>query len=161
MFDALKWPWRYQTLGLAWYVPDFILKFEKSIAVEVKPEITFDALKTYAARVIGAGWDGEVLVLGAGIFSGDVLGVLGDDADVADGGSLVLGPGVVFQCINCGGGLSLMHGDMSHRCRVSGCYAGNAHAGHLEPGDLYGKWNASSNRVQWKGPMSGQQGASR
>lgn len=161
MFDALKWPWIYEPVDLAGYIPDFVLQFPHApIAVEVKPETEYEPLKAYAERVTDAGWERELLVVGAAVFPNDVIGVLGDESDVSEGGSLILGPGVVFRCINCGT-VSLMHGDMSYRCRASGCYAGAAHVAQLEHGELAALWAAAGNRVQWRGPMSDQPGVSR
>lgn len=147
LFDSLGWPWAYEPTDLSWYIPDFVLRFDAGpIAVEVKPEIELPALSTYAARVVQAGWSRELLVLGAVLFDRDVVGINGEPID---GGETILGPAQVFRCIDCGN-VSLLNEDHSYRCRVAGCYGGNAHVGALEHGELAALWASAGNRVQWK-----------
>ena len=152
-FDALQWPWVYEPQDLEWYVPDFALTFEHApIAVEIKPELALVDLRQYAQRIVSAGWNAELLVLGARIFDDNIIGIHGE---IGNGPGVELGAAKAFRCISCGRS-SLLNDDGGWRCRVSGCYGGNAHVGHLEPGELEAVWAAAGNRVQWKGAMEGE-----
>lgn len=149
-FDDLQWPWAYEPFDLEGYIPDFILKFpHEELLVEVKPDTYFDSLKSYAQKIEMSGWRKEFLVIGSTIFPGNVLGVLADDSEIENGGTHILGQGIAFECINCGS-LSIRHDHQSYRCRVNGCYDGDAHVGVCEPHVLWDKWNAAGNRVQWR-----------
>lgn len=149
LFDSFGWPWEYEPLDLDGYVPDFVLKFDAGhIAVEVKPETALVDLYSYAQRMVLAGWRKELLVLGAAVFEGDIIGVIGEPIG---GGEVALGPARAFRCLDCGA-LSVLSDDHSYRCRVAGCYGGNAHVGHLERGELAEAWAKAGNRVQWRGP---------
>lgn len=151
MFDSFGWPWAYEPVDLAWYIPDFLLTFDAGhIAVEIKPEMTIAALGAYAQRMVLSGWDSELLVLGAAVHE-DVIGINGEHVE---GGDVALGPAEIFRCISCGH-VSVLNADQSWRCRVSGCYAGNAHRGGLEHGELGRLWAEAGNRVQWRPDTEG------
>ena len=151
LFDAVSWPWVYEPIDLRAYVPDFVLKFEAGhIAVEIKPDTVLAGLYAYAQRMVLSGWDKEILILGATTFPGDIIGVIGEPMG---GVEVALGPARAFRCIDCGA-FSVLSDDHSYRCRVSGCYGGNAHVGGVEPGEIERLWAAASNRVQWRGPES-------
>lgn len=151
-FDTVGWPWVYEPLDLRRYIPDFILSFEAGpIAVEVKPETMLAPLGEYAQRMVLSGWSRELLVIGAAVH-GDVIGVIGDPVGGMDSGrEVALGPAEIFACINCGR-VSVLNADYSWRCRVSGCYGGNSHRGHVDEGYVAGAWLAAGNRVQWNPP---------
>lgn len=149
-FDLLQWPWAYEPVDLEFYIPDFILRFDAGpIAVEVKPELALTELATYASRMVQSGWSKDLLVVGAVLF-GDVIGVTGEPIEE---GETMLGPALVFRCIDCGA-VSFLNEDNSYRCRVRGCYGGNSHVGSLDPGELAALWAKAGNRVQWKGPSN-------
>ena len=151
LFDSLKWPWLYEPVDLEFYIPDFILPFHAgSIAVEVKPEVTLEQLKTYAQRMVLAGWEDGLLVLGASVFERSTIGVIGEPlSDLGLSGEVALGRGIAFRCPNCGEA-SLNCEEHSWRCRVNGCYGGASHVGHLEPRELDRMWAEAGNRVQWR-----------
>jgi hypothetical protein len=150
-FDALGWPWVYEPADLEWYVPDFALTFEPApIAVEIKPDLELADLRTYARRMVGAGWNAELLVLGSRMHADDIIGIHGE---LGTGPDVELGEAKVFRCISCGL-VSLLNDGGGWRCRVSGCYGGNAHVGSLEPGELEAIWAAAGNRVQWRGALA-------
>lgn len=153
-FDALEWPWVFEPHDLNFYIPDFVLRFPHApIVVEVKPETEFAALTPHARRIRTAGWDRELIVVGSVLFGepgGEPsIGMLGE---VDEGVGTILGSGVIFQCIDCGV-VSLRHGEQSFRCRVNGCYDGNAHVGSVDRANVDHLFAQASNRVQWRAPL--------
>lgn len=153
-FDLVKWPWEFEPIDLNGYIPDFMFMFSPfepgagPMLVEIKPALSALELKTYVPKIVTSGWtEHEFLVLGARMFPGDGLGLIGDNLDVRDGGPLALDSAVAFRCISCGG-FSVRSEAFSHRCRVCGEREG--HVGSLETGELDGLWAAAGNRVQWR-----------
>lgn len=83
MFDFLEWPWEYEPIDLAGYIPDFVLMFKSPILVEVKPELDVDwyaLVPKHAERieracgnwnegpdyaVLSLDWNGETLMVGS------------------------------------------------------------------------------------------------
>lgn len=53
-FDLLEWPHEYEPLDLDGYIPDFVLKFKKPIAVEIKPAFNLLELRDHASKAISA-----------------------------------------------------------------------------------------------------------
>lgn len=151
-FDLLKWPWAFEPVDLDYYLPDFLLLFNADrIAVEVKPETRLQDLHRHAMHPARRGWRGETLAVGAVLFERNVIGVNAEPIEI---GEHITGAARVFRCINCGA-ISLLNDDHSWRCRVNGCYGGNAHVGEAEPGELAGLWAQAGNRVQWRSPGGG------
>ncbi len=151
LFDLLKWPHDYEPVDLRFYIPDFAIRFPAgTIAVEVKPEFSLDALIPHARKIIESGWTGEALALGACLFPNTDIGQHIEWVGVDDEGLRQFdnGPANVFRCIDCGG-VSLRNGDNSWRCRVNGCYDGNAHVSDFDPNELDRLWKEAGDRVQW------------
>ena len=85
-FDLLRWPWLYEPFDLAGYIPDFVLRFSEPLLVEVKPELTLEALQKHTGKIQASGWKGEALILGAGLMDCDwqdsvACGLLAEHAD--------------------------------------------------------------------------------
>jgi hypothetical protein len=53
-FDLLGWPYEYEPIDLSGYIPDFVLKFDTPIAVEIKPAFTRSELKESASKAHAA-----------------------------------------------------------------------------------------------------------
>lgn len=65
-FDQLGWPWQYEPLDLAGYIPDFVLPFpDGRLLVEAKPATSFDALYPHIQKLAAGGWDGAAALVGA------------------------------------------------------------------------------------------------
>jgi hypothetical protein len=145
-FDAMGWPWIYEHADLFYYIPDFVLTFPAGdVVVEVKPETRLADLRPHALRAVKAGWDGEVLAVGARIFDHGIIGLSAEP----DGPEHITGAARPFRCINCGSA-SFLNEDHGWHCRSCGCYEGNGHVGDLSVAEITTAWNASGNRVQWR-----------
>lgn len=148
MFDALKWKWAYEPLDLLGYIPDFILEMGgRQIIAEIKSDTDLEELRQYAPKIHLSGWIQEFLILGARLFDGDVIGAIGDDYCVHEGGSLETDNAVVFRCLDCGD-LSVRSENLSWRCRLCHSNDGNAHVGSAE--GLVEMWAEAGNRIQWR-----------
>lgn len=53
-FDLLGWPYEYEPIDLSGYIPDFVLKFDTPIAVEIKPAFTRSELQESAGKAHAA-----------------------------------------------------------------------------------------------------------
>src|SRR5512145_1682424 len=99
-FDALKWPWQYEPIDLAGYIPDFLLAFRRPLLVEVKPSTEdFELAKE---KIEHSGWDGEAIIT-CGSVDDSTIGIFGarePGPDVANPPSW--GEARVFFCISCG-----------------------------------------------------------
>jgi hypothetical protein len=70
MFDQLEWPWEYEPIDLAGYIPDFHIDFgERQFFIEIKPEMNNNQLYSAMAKAQDAsdGCDEDLLVLGGSI----------------------------------------------------------------------------------------------
>src|SRR3990172_8569580 len=98
-FDSIEWPWRYEPIELPGYIPDFVLPFQDGRApmlVEVKPELSLEALRQYVPKIQRGGWTGNVLVLGChpflpGMNGGEFLGLTNDASEPGDFGYACFG----------------------------------------------------------------------
>ena len=131
MFDLLGWDWYYEPFDLQGYIPDFVLGFSPPLLVEVKPEMEFEELKKYEAKIENSGWDKEILIVGARIFEVNSLPVLGSLGEIWENGSRWFGHGIIHKCTKCGS-YSIRHEWGSWHCRKSGCYDGNHYLEDLE-----------------------------
>lgn len=65
-FDLVEWEWRYEPRDLKGYIPDFVLRWNRPLLVEVKGESGLEALRQYAPKIVASGWDGDFLLVGDG-----------------------------------------------------------------------------------------------
>lgn len=167
-FDLLKWKWEYEPLDLNGYIPDFLLCFDTPMIVEVKPLVgsPFDWHHNLQAiealeKVVGSGWEGEGLLVGATLFSGPhSMGWTEDDGpDPINAGLLFQAraetaevyaePFGVKAC--CGGPVDVVGYFQCRKC------------GHHDKGPtlrsnerVLGMWREAGNVVQWKSPTRSQ-----
>lgn len=156
-FDQLLWPWLYEPLDLAGYIPDFILPFTHDpVLVEVKPAIYLSDLEPYQQKITESGWAHEAVIVGATLFQDDpneaMLGLLGQHFD--DPAKLVWGDSAVLMlCEECAE-TSFCAQDQSWHCRRRGCYTGNttreAHATPETVAMFQRQWAIAGNLVQWR-----------
>lgn len=140
-FDNLNWPWKYEPIDLDGYIPDFILPLNQPVVVEVKPELYLKDLKSHTQKLEASGWSKEVIIVGANIFEDESLGLMRDDC--------CWSTCHLFHCDGCDKP-SFHHEDNSYRCRVSGCYDGNAHLIY-QPQEYWDRIFADASRkVQYK-----------
>lgn len=79
MFDLLGWPWEYEPLDLAGYIPDFILP-DSGLLIEVKPIVwrpgeLSAAAESVRQKIDSAGWAGPSACLGATLLGESYLGL--------------------------------------------------------------------------------------
>lgn len=162
-FDLIGWPWEYEPIDLAGYIPDFVLGFERPMIVEVKPltdsVMHWDRCKHPAAEALAkiekSGWQGEGILVGAALLHGNWamghvpneepvnLGVLFSTAGMTDTG-IYSSPFGIKAC--CGGPVDVVGLFSCRRC------------GHHDSGPtlmssacVLTLWRAAGNRVQWRG----------
>ena len=157
-FDILRWPWEYEPIALSWYIPDFLLRFPRgNVLVEVKPATTPTELLTFAPKVTGAGWPGEVLMLGASLFLPTTeavpsFGLYAQFEDSPDGPALgAFDHAIMHRCLGCKA-ISFHHASGDWRCAVAGCSDGNTLVDVLEPRELRDLWNTAGAKTQWRAP---------
>ena len=156
LFDLLGWPWVYEPSDLKYYIPDFSLTFYKPLLVEVKDEVSTEALLVAAgSKIEASGWKGEVLIVGASpqlelaTHWNNENGVFGLLLDVGWDETPQWGNAIFFECVFCKR-FSLFHETGSYHCRVCGGWDGDKHLNHPNV-SLRTLWNKAGSLVQWKG----------
>lgn len=146
-FDQLKWQWEYEPFDLNGYIPDFVLKFNKPIIVEVKPFVSLYDGMQFCDKLQNSGWDGEILLVGASLF--DNFGCLGwlFESFMGDGDDW--GKAMLHFCDHCNR-VSFHHDDYWWGCRVCRKYEGNQDLGEIKPEAVRVLWNKAKNESQWK-----------
>lgn len=145
-FDLLGWPYAYEPVELAGYIPDFILRFYQPLLVEVKPCWTLEELNAHAPKINHSGWQGEALLVGLGPIDDDTIGLLRDTGSHPADPSHEWATCRVFYCLHCER-YSLYHQTNSWHCRVSGCYSGADYLG--DPGDIGALWAQAHEITRW------------
>jgi hypothetical protein len=157
-FDVLEWPWDYEPVDLAGYIPDFVLKFPyRPVLAEVKPfdDIADPQVKAAQEKIQRAGWKNDAIIVGCKPWLEGETGIpwIGSQGDYVHSD-----PNVshcwqwcgVFICKECK--RHTMVGGDDH-CVVTGC---RAH-GPVSPlvnstgSWLIETWNWAGNKVQYKG----------
>ena len=154
-FDQVGWPWQYEPVDLAGYIPDFILDLHKPILVEVKPA-TMDELAQYTAKIDASGWKGEALLVGIGLkkcrhWNFPQIGLLREDFD----GTWEWNEQAMFYCACCNR-VSMFNTIGMFACRVSGCWDGDHYLVDFNQDGPDGEtiidrmWARAKNTTQWK-----------
>lgn len=142
-FDLCEWPWVYEPIELKGWVPDFILQFHRPIAVEVKPLLAAVDFEFYdCSKMNRAGWNEEILLLGAIIPSSDRFGYLTECVEY--GGSWDWAR--AHTCFECGK-LSFHHSTGCFSCRVCDAYEGDGLLGPDEK--AIERWNKAGTVVRF------------
>ena len=161
-FDLAGWSFEYEPFDLGEWSPDFLLRGNTDVLVEVKPITAFDQdTATRMSRAAEAArWGGELLLLGIAPIFGGVqfeswwqkysLGWLGESGRSIAGDEkyeFFFAPCAV--CVSPGG-LPEFHSDtMSYTGRMFGAhYKANSYP--HEADWLKRIWDRAANRVQWK-----------
>lgn len=160
MFDLLAWSWEYEPLDLAGYIPDFVIKFERPLLVEVKPITLLDGPSFADKQKIDAGEsDIEVLILGAVLHesSFDVIAgwTLRHDWCSADAGELVCDQTALSWYRDHWTPVRSFPYSAFDGCRAGGCRPTDhnyVHRGiHFDDRvRLIQLWREAGNRVQWR-----------
>jgi hypothetical protein len=163
-FDLLRWPWEYEPIDLAGYIPDFVLQFSAPMIVEVKPLIgnvnrwseSGDG-EVAIKKALASGWIGEGLLVGATLHTDKLADGVVDYGEPTNAGVLFSAPPLegmgpepyaspfgFAEC--CGGPIDCIG---SYHCRRCGHYDGNN--GLRPSNDITSLWREAGNRVQWRG----------
>lgn len=162
LFDRLAWPWIYEPVAYAGWIPDFVLTFPHApLLVEVKP---FDyprrqEIEAYQAKIDRGGCPHDVLLVGAcGPWPerhghGAVIGLLRGSSHEGWGLGLLTGCrghlNAERPCPEPTGSLGLFHGSGVFRNRRCGCYDGDHYLDRVEWREVDGLWRTIGNAVQW------------
>lgn len=176
-FDLLGWPWEYEPIDLAGYIPDFILTFPKQILVEVKATLEFKDLRDHTAKIEASGWDKESLIVGGRLFRSEAsaenifegstyLGLMSERVNFETDPEIlkILPDGFVrakrsywdgARMLGCEDGGFSFHHDYCHwgcrrGCEGYQCWRHNGSEIELRT-VLDRLWAEAGNEVQWKG----------
>jgi hypothetical protein len=150
-FDKLGWIWEYEPLDLAGYIPDFVLRFQKPLLVEIKGAFSIDQLDPFREKIERSGWTGEALLMGVSpIDDGHPHPLLGQIGEPLENGEWLWSPARAFVCISRGH-LSVLSEDNSWDCRICGV-GGHGNLGVVErdPDGAFKEWALAKNRMQWR-----------
>lgn len=149
-FTALEWPWSYEPIDLAGYIPDFLLHFHVDLLVEVKPFTSLQdpIIEEAANKAVASGWNHEVLVVGSRLFQDSSelrIGALLDkpmhDLQPAPFGRYYKGSHAPHW--------ALTHETQCYHCRVCGEHPGGTHP-QEDQAEAMRRWNGAGSQVQWK-----------
>lgn len=165
LFDRLAWPWLYEPVAYAGWIPDFVLTFPHApLVVEVKP---FDRprgveIAAYREKIDRAGCPHDVLLAGAcgpwperhgGDDDSVVVGLLRGAPHEGWAAGLLTGCrghlNAERPCPEPTGSIGLFHGAGVFRNRRCGCYEGNHYLDRVEWREIKGLWRTIGNAVQW------------
>ncbi len=146
-FDRLGWPWQYEPFDLPGYIPDFVVRLERDLLVEIKPAMALDDLRGPRSKIERSSWLGDALLVGATIWDVShvrpAIGLFGEiGAECLDWSEAR-----VVLCVSCGK-LTPIPADSGWVCRACGEPLGPGDMG--EARGLFELWADSGNRVQWR-----------
>jgi hypothetical protein len=175
-FDLLRWPWDYEPIDLAGYIPDFVIRAREPFLVEVKGRT--EEVAGARAKIERSGWEGDALIVTDQLHPhepegnhGLVLGDLGEwiasdegqEPGFGWGSGLLMrggcctgycsGGGPGLKAPNVSGAYGLSHDLYSFGDRLDvSCWK----HGLLDPDDAQALrlWREAGNRVQWRSPRS-------
>lgn len=148
-FDVQHWEWSYEELDLFGYIPDFLLRFDVPIIVEVKPILyreDFDPMHRERRKILDSGWKGEALVVGNSIWERE-CGAGHFQLGWMHSPGYGWGEAFAFRCNDCGN-QSLAQAEGNWVCRVKGCGWGDEHIDRLTD-DYAADFQRAANQVQW------------
>lgn len=151
-FDGMRWPWEYEPIDLDGYIPDFLLKFERPLLVEVKADLRFAELEQHAPKIVESGWDGDFVIVGAAPFHGRETSWSGLSIGYMRQATHGQPDGHAFvaRCERCEQS-SVFCWSGSFRCRRCGVHDGDHHLDLMTatPAALVA-WKTAANATQWQ-----------
>jgi hypothetical protein len=161
-FDLCGWQFEYEPFDLEGWAPDFLLKGDTNVLVEVKPISApdKDTQKKMERAATAAGWDGDLLLVGVaplfemdyGPYHSPALGWLGEGglwAGERDGVPFKgYGWGRASACQIAPAEIDFIHDSISYSTRI---YGRNFKSARWEDDSDWLKraWDRAANRVQW------------
>jgi len=159
-FDRARWPWAYEPVDLAGWIPDFVLLKDPAFAhvtadqpifVEVKPALGYAELAPHRRRIERSGTTGHVVIVGAVTpFAGPALG------SIRFAGLRSWGPATLAWCKSaCAGRLTIERqvnqaGD--HACLLCGALLRDRDRNVVETTSRAARiWAEAGNDTRWKG----------
>jgi hypothetical protein len=159
-FHEAGWQFEYEPFDLGEWSPDFLLRGETQVLVEVKPitALDFDTCKKMYRAAARAGWDGELLLVGTaplfemglGPFQSPAIGWLSEDVAAAYGGEKWsdIEIGRASACIAINGRPDFMSQSLAYSGRMFGQRYKECDWPD-NPDWLKRIWDRAANRVQW------------
>jgi len=165
-FTDLDWPFEYEPFDLDGWIPDFVLRGDTTVLVEVKPIVEFCDVTAAEMSVPDPTW--ELLLVGVGPrvldgycdqgalgwlteFYGDAVSADGTEYDRWwDDACFGRWHGTESEKKNPRGLFGFCHATGSYRDRITGCYDGGSTGGDVDV--LMAAWAKAKNAVQWKAP---------
>jgi hypothetical protein len=158
MFEAFGWPWNYEPIDLAGYIPDYIVSFRRApLLVEVKPALTFEELNDATAKIIASGWRHDFLVVGTTLFrpSGShepsigLLGLKDRNGPPGDEGWLKAGHAIAIECLRCQR-VSVKHYTDAWFCISCGAMVPKHDFGPVPADHLQKAWDIAGRESMWR-----------
>jgi hypothetical protein len=161
MFDLVGWEWTYEPFDAHWYIPDFVLLGDGSVAVEVKPATTLEELERHALDVeegLVGYWNHDYLVVGVNPTFGKAIGWHGSylpgyaearngDVHWHDAPHWTGAPAFWHNC--CNHALSFHHQD-TYLSQPCGCNHIDAqYLGPVRAADLKALWGHAHEQSRW------------
>ena len=149
-FDGIGWPYQYEPIALAGYIPDFVIPFPKApLLVEVKPVFTIAELGQYTDKIEASGWTREAMVVGTEPLSAEdvdpIMGLVSQREKYEAGWDAA----VMHRCAACKR-ISIHHYSGLWDCYACGAYDGDGLLCPLDMGEIMDRWNEAKNLVQWR-----------
>jgi hypothetical protein len=155
-FDLLKWPFEYEPIDLAGYVPDYILPFKRgSVLAEVKPATDRSELEENGRKVTRGGWRGDFMIVGARIFTPEgsnrqrTMGLLSLWDRESNDGWYAADDAIIIRCKACRL-ISLCHSSAGWFCLLCGADDHRVHFADLDYREVDSLWAQAGNMVQWQ-----------
>jgi hypothetical protein len=70
-FERLGLKWEYEPIDLKGYIPDFLIQLpnsNKTVLIEVKPDMIYGNLKDHCEKINQSGWKGPYIIVGSCLF---------------------------------------------------------------------------------------------
>lgn len=77
-FDLVKWPWDYEPYDCDGWIPDFLLKGEFPVLIDVKPVSGVRECLPHTAKIEASSPPLPVAIIGTGILTGGYQGQVGE-----------------------------------------------------------------------------------
>lgn len=158
-FDRLQWPWAYEPIDCDGWIPDFIIRWHKPLAVEIKPAFTLDEMQPHTNRIDKSSWEHEAIILGAVAYlnvdnlmtTEPIIGLHRDHAWITTREQKpAWAPAATTWCRGCASP-AIYNTIYSYECRRCGAHDGDNHLNGTRTvvDAITDYWTAAGNTTQW------------
>jgi hypothetical protein len=166
MFDGLGWSWEYEPFDYPGYLPDFLIRGDNSVLVEVRPVVTLNDYRRCAndlGPLIQREWGGPFLIAGVGpIASGGselypAVGMVAQHYGIDETTGYDYGyhfsEALWHRCADCTK-VAFHHLEGSWRGLPCGHYEGNETLLPISESEIRQRWSAACTQTQWNPPKA-------